>query len=122
MRGLQCFRNLAADPQSLFDTESARRQPVAQRLAWHQLQHQVAHAIGLLQPMDGSDVGMIQGSHRSRLAPKTCEPLWIERKGLRQDLQGHFPLELRVAGSVNLPHPAYTQHRENLVETNPPSY
>ena len=72
--------------------------------------------------MDGSDVGMIQGSHHSSLAPKTCEPLWIERKSLRQDLQGHFPLELRVACSVNLPHAACTQHRENLVGTNPPSY
>jgi hypothetical protein len=68
-----------------------------------------------LQPVDGRDVGVIERRQRLRFAGEPSKPVGITGEGLGQDLQRDVAIELRVAGTVHLAHPAGAEGGENLV-------
>ena len=43
--------------QRFVERDRALRDPIGQRRTFHQLQHQRAHAVGILQAVDAADVG-----------------------------------------------------------------
>ena len=47
-------------------------QPIGQRLAVDELQHQRWHAAGLFEPVDGADVRMIERREHARFAARTA--------------------------------------------------
>ena len=65
------------------------------------------------------NVGMIQGRRSQRLLLKPAQPVPVERKRRRQNLDRNFPLEASVARPINLAHPARTQRRNNFIRTKP---
>ena len=81
----------------------------------HQLHHQIARAVGLLQSIDRGDVRMIQRSQHLRFALKTGEPFGIVRERFRQNLDGHVAPELGVVRLIHFAHAARTDLREDFV-------
>jgi hypothetical protein len=51
-------------------------------------------------------VGMIERGEQLRLALEAREPLGVPREEIREDLEGDIALQLRVAGAIDLAHPA----------------
>ncbi len=52
------------------------------------------------------DVRMIERGERLRFALEARETLGVIGERRRQNLQGHVAAELRVAGAIDLAHPA----------------
>jgi hypothetical protein len=50
-----------------------------------------------------------------RLLLEAAEPIRILRNKSPQDLDGHFPLQRRVASAVHFAHSARTQEADNLI-------
>ena len=57
-------------------------------LAFDELEHEAADAVGLLQSVDGADVRMVQRGQHTRLAFESCEPLRVRQEGVGDDLDG----------------------------------
>ena len=66
--------------------------------------------------VDRGDVRMIQGGEHFRFALKTREPIGIDRKRRRQDLDRDLALEFRVARPIHLPHSAFADRRRDVVD------
>jgi len=62
--------------------------------------------------MDVADIGMLEGRGRPRLLDEPLPSLRIARELRGKKLKGHRPLEPRVLGPKDDPHPA----RVNLVD------
>jgi len=67
------------------------------------------------------DVRMIERRERLRLALETHQAIGVEGKRLRQDLERNITIEPRVAGPVDLAHPASTERRREGVGPEPGS-
>ena len=80
VRRFERFGDLARDRQRLADIERAARDPLGQRLALDQLQHEHANAVRLFQPIDRCDVRMIERRQQPRLAVEPRQPLRIARE------------------------------------------
>ena len=92
----------------------------ARRLALHQFENQEPDAVGVLEPVDGADVGMIQRGEHSRFAFKAREPIGVARERLRQDLDGDVASKLRVVRPVHFAHAARTQEGLQAVPADDP--
>ena len=57
---LQRYGDLRGDFESLFDGDGSACNPLRESLSGNELQNEVVRALGLLQAVDGSDVGMVQ--------------------------------------------------------------
>ena len=84
-------------------------------LAFDELHHQEPRVAIGLKTMDGRNVLMIQRSKRLRLALEPRQPLLVFREDLRQHLDRHLALELRVARPVHLAHATRAERAEDLV-------
>src|SRR5207249_2597630 len=60
---------------------------------------------------------VIQRGEHLRFALEPRRAVGVERPRLRQDLDRHLAPELRVAGAVDLTHPAGTERGDNLVRS-----
>ena len=96
------FRNLLRNRQRFVERERTLRNAIGERRPFDQLQHQRADAVGFLNAVDGSDVGMIQRSEDVSLAFESREPIRVECEELWQDLDGDIASEFCVARSVDL--------------------
>ena len=90
-------------------------EPLAQRAALQQLEHDVAVLLGAAEVVDGQDVGMRQRGHGLGLALEAREGRGIVGHLRRQDLQRDIAVEARIAGPVDLAHAARAHERHDLV-------
>src|SRR5262245_19036272 len=74
-------------------------------------------AIGLADVEDAPDVGMIERSDGAGLALEAGPGSGIARDHTRQHLDCDRPIEARVAGSINLTHPAHAKQGADFVGT-----
>ncbi len=58
---------------------------------------------------------MVETGKDLRLPREPGEPLWVSREGVGEDLQRDLPVELRVGGLPDLPHPALAQEGGDVV-------
>jgi hypothetical protein len=58
---------------------------------------------------------MIQCRQHLRLALEPRQAIRIEREGFGQNLQGHFTIQLAVAGSIHLAHAAGANERRDFI-------
>ena len=77
MRRFERLRDLARDRECLLNRQRTRRQTLGERRAFHELEHEAADAVGLLQPIDRADVRMVQRRQHPRLAFEAREPLRV---------------------------------------------
>ena len=86
-------------------------EPLRERLALDELEHQEADAVRLLDAVDRADVRMIQRGEHPRLALEARQPIRVARERARQDLDRDVATELRVARAVHLAHAARAEQR-----------
>ena len=60
-------------------------------------------------------MGMIHRRHGARFLLESAPPLGVGRDVGRQHLDGHGPIESRVAPLVDLAHPARADERDDLI-------
>ena len=77
--------------------------------------HIAAQQLASLQPVDGADVGMVERGQHLGLTLEPGESVRIVGEGLRQDLQGHVPVELGVSCSIHLAHAAFADLGGDLI-------
>ena len=61
--------------------------------------------------------GWFNEAENAGLALEAGQPVGVICQVLRQDFDGDVASELRIAGTVDLAHPADTEHRVHLVHT-----
>ena len=71
----------------------------------------------LFECMDGGDIRVLQSSRGLGLAPKEAEPFGVVSHRRRKHLDGHFALQLSVAGEIDLTHAAFTESAKDAVVT-----
>ena len=81
--GLQCFGNLLAAVQGLFDRHGFAFEAFAQGLAFDQLHDQGMGFRGFLNAVDGGDVRVVQCGQRVGFAFEASYSVSILRKGFR---------------------------------------
>ena len=98
-----------------------RCEPLGERLALDQLQHERARrrCRALLEAVDRADVRMVERREHPRFALEAREPLGIRREDVRQDLDRDVAPELRVARAIDLAHPARAERRKDSVWPRP---
>jgi hypothetical protein len=98
-------------------------EPAAQRLALEQLGHGVGDAVVPAEVVDREDVRMRERGDGLGLALEARERVGVGGQLRGEDLDGDVAVELRVAGAVDLAHPAGAERREDFVgpETGPGS-
>ena len=87
-------------------------------LPFHQLHHQEALAVNLLEAMNPGDVAVGQRRQQPGLALEASQPVRILSKNLGQDLEGHITSELGVLRAPHLAHSALTQLGGHLIMQN----
>ena len=92
---------------------------LGQRLAVDELEHQRVNAVAVLEPVDRTDVRMIEGREQPRFTLEARTAIGVGDEGLRQDLDRHVAPELRIARAVHLAHAAGSDQRSDLVRSEP---
>ena len=115
VRRLERFRNLLRNRQRLLDRHGAARQPLRQILALDEFHHEGLDALGVLQPVNGCDVRMIQRGKDFRFALQPRHSFRVSRERLGQDLDGDVAIEPPVARPIHFAHAALSQQRDDFV-------
>ena len=102
-------RDLQSVVQRLAHRNRPAAQALAQSFALKQFRNCVRRSFAYADVEYRQNVGMIQGRGGEGLLLKAMQPVGIDRNGLRQDLDGHFPFKPRVTGTINLTHTARAQ-------------
>jgi hypothetical protein len=74
---------------------------------------------GFLEPVNCSDVGMIQRCERLRLAFEPHQTIGVSRERVRQDLDRDLPAKRCVRRPIHLSHTAFTDLGGNFVDAEP---
>ena len=109
MRLGEPFRHLAEVAQ-----ERRQRLPrvmdlFAERHAVYVLHRDEGRALAVANLVNVRDVGVIQRGGGFGLSDKALHAITIRRDVGRQDLQRHFPIELRILGQIHFAHAAGTE-------------
>jgi len=127
VRRLECVGDLARVIQKLLEPEGGSAagarplDPLGQRLALDELEHQSAHAVAFFDPVDGGDVRMVQRGDHTRLALEAGQPARVGGERARQDLDRHIATEFRVVSAVDLAHAAPPDEGAHLEDAQPQS-
>ena len=108
--GLQCARDL----DSLADRFGLRDRTV-QRHAVDVLEHEIAWP----DVVQLTDVRMVQGRDRPRFVFESPQAIRVIGDRRREHLDGDRAIEPRVAGFVDLAHPACAKERDDFVRAEP---
>ena len=113
-------RHLRAD---LEDAPHGQRAAVehhlAQRVALHQLHHDVRHSRGLADVVDRDDVRVVERGRRARLLREAAEPQRVGGEPLRQELDRHVAVQLLVVRPPDLAHSSRADAGGQLVSAEP---
>ena len=74
---LERLGDLSRDRECLLNRQRTQRQTLGERRAFHEFEHEAAHASGLLQPIDRANVWMVQRRQHPRLAFEAREPIRV---------------------------------------------
>jgi hypothetical protein len=85
------------------------------RCALDHLHGQEVRGVGLLEAVDGGDVGVVERRQHPRFALEGRQPFGVGGDVLRQHLDRNVAPELGVARAIHHTHPSRTQGREDLV-------
>ena len=112
---LERLRNLDGNMDSLTDRDGTARNARRQRLPRNELEDEVVGPLRLLQPVNGSNPGMVQRCENLRLSLETGQPLGVLGELGRQDFDRHASAELFIPGSIHLSHTTFSNGLKNLV-------
>ena len=101
VRGFERIRNLPRDRHGVTDGNRAARDQIGECFAFNELEDDARQVLGLLEAVDGGDVGMIQCREQLRFTLETSQSLGILREGVGQDLDCDVALQPRAAGQCH---------------------
>ena len=111
MSRVQGIGNLPRTLQGITDGERTARDSRRQRLTVRQLHYDCVQSVGLLETVNSRDVGVVQGGEDASFALEPREPIRIGRERGRQELDRDVTAKPRVAGAIDLAHPAGADQR-----------
>ena len=115
MGGLERLGYLTRHRQRFDEWQRTVLDPLRQRDAFDQFEHQGLPAVRLLEPVNRRDVGVIEGGEHLSLAPESGQAVRIEFEGAREHLERHVAIQFAVAGAEHLPHPADAQQADDAI-------
>ena len=122
MCGFQRVGNLPRDDDGVVLKEATGAcNQLRQRLTLDQFEDQEADAVGVLNPVDGANVRMIQRRQHPRLALEAREPIGIGRKCFWQHLDRDVTSEGRVVSPVDLAHAPGAEQRQQTIGAHRPA-
>ncbi len=119
VRRLERRGDLGSEPQGLIDGEQPSGEAFCKGLPLEQFHHQVLDAVLVAHVVERADVRVRQLGDGLRLPLEPLPDLGALGETRRQHLDRDRPLEPRVSRFVDLPHPASSQWRDDLVRTEP---
>ena len=115
--------DLHAVAQEVLHRQGSLREPLRERLAVDQLEHEVVQLLApnRLAPdvVERADVGVVEGGDALRLALEARLELGVGGEVRGEELQGHVAIEAGVPGLVDLAHAAGPELRRDLVGPEP---
>src|SRR5262249_9496665 len=111
------FTDTLRNVQSFIERDRAAAETFGQRLAFDKFQHEEARAVSFLEIIDARDIWGIERRDHLGFMLESLEAVRIGREFIRQDLDGDFALELRVARPVDLSHAAFTEKADDFMRT-----
>ena len=119
MGGLERLRNLTRNRQRVVQPQRSACDPQRQILAFDQFHHECASEVSgdrtFLEPVDLSDVRMIQRCEGGRFPLKTGEAIGIARKRVGEDLERDVASQLQIARAVDFAHAAGAERCDDVV-------
>ena len=115
--GLERFGDLPGDGEGFLEGQGAIPDLRVEAFAFGQLHDKEVAAGDLLEGVHGRDAGVVQGGEGAGLALEAGDAVLVLEELLRQDLDGDVPLELRIAGPIDLSHAPGTERGEDLVRS-----
>src|SRR5262249_61414974 len=104
--------DLPRDGQRFLHSERAsaeRSQLVGDGVAIDELEDEKLQGIRLLEPVNGSDVRMVDSGEQLGFALETGDAIRIGDERVRKNLDGDGAIQLRITSAVDLAHPAGAQ-------------
>jgi hypothetical protein len=115
MGAVECVGDLPAEPEHLGGGQYPLRKPLGQRLAVHQLHHQVV-GVALAPDIEQcADVRMVERRDRLCFPLEPRAYLGVGREVLRQHLDRDLAAKTRVPGAEHLAHAARAERGGDLV-------
>jgi hypothetical protein len=112
---LERLRHLQRDAGRLLEGQGPAAEPLGQRLALHQLQHQVGRPVDQLEPVDRGDARMAQRGEEPGLALEAAAQIGNVSNGLAEGLDRHLAAQHRIEGLVDAAHAPDAEERLHLV-------
>ena len=101
---------------------SAPRASVCDEIvALDELHHERVDAVGIFQPVDRADVGMIERGEHARFAFEAGQAVGVVLERARQDFDRDVATQPRVARAVHFAHPADAQQPLHLEDAEAPA-
>jgi hypothetical protein len=95
---------LPADARSFVDRQRPFADFLCQRLAFNKLHHNEASSLGLFQPMDRGNVGMIERRQELGLALEAGHSLRITGECIGEEFERSLASQIEIFGHVDFPH------------------
>ena len=111
----QCIGDRSADLEDFRQGQPVGREDLVQALAFDQFHGEEADALVFLDRVHVDDVRVAEAGDGLRLALESFEAARIGGEIGGEDLQGDVAVQLRVAGAVDLTHPALADEGGDLV-------
>ena len=111
----EALADLRGQLDGLARRQRAAAEAVPQGLALQQLEHDVRLPVVRPHVVDGEDAGVPERGHRPGLLLEAPDAVGRGRPVARDHLDRDLAAEARVAGPIDLAHPARTEGREDLV-------
>ena len=111
----RALADLPADAHRLVERNRSLGDAIRQRRSLDELQDERGFPIGVFQPVNGGDVGMVQRGEELRFALEAGQPIGIAGEEVGQDLERDVAPEPRVAGAKHLAHAPGAELADDLV-------
>ena len=105
------------DRQHTFDRQPGRRQRLGQRSPLHQLHRQEDRCARIFDGVDGDDVRVIERGHGERFAREALAAIGVDRCDVGEHFECDLALQSRIAGPIDLAHPAGAEQRHDFLGT-----
>jgi hypothetical protein len=115
VRDFKGLCDLPRDRESFVEWQRTARDPLRQILAGHQLHHESVDSLGVFEPVNLRNVGVVQRRQGPRLALETRNAVGIRSKRLRENFDRDIAVEPSVPRPVDLAHAAGADRRQDFV-------
>jgi hypothetical protein len=119
MRAVERVGDLGAELQRLGGRDAAAREPLLERFALDQLEHEKVRVALAADVEQRTDVRMVEARDRAGLALEARAHVRLRREVLRQHLDGDVAPEPRVARPVDFSHAAGAERRNDFLGSEP---